>query len=153
MESTVNQKEKDISQVGVIVSKTDLQGIITEVNEGFVEASGYTKAELLGQPHNILRHPDVPKAVFKDMWDTLVAGKPWVSVVKNRCKDGSHYWVEANMTPISDSGRIVGYLSVRRAITAQEKETAQQFYREIDRGDKYIVNGYVRACKHFVSRV
>lgn len=143
MESTVNQKEKDISQVGVIVSKTDLQGIITEVNEGFVEASGYTKAELLGQPHNILRHPDVPKAVFKDMWDTLVAGKPWVSVVKNRCKDGSHYWVEANMTPISDSGRIVGYLSVRRAITAQEKETAQQFYREIDRGDKYIVNGYV----------
>ncbi len=82
-ECFVKSEEKDISPLGDIVSKTDLQGAILEVNDAFVTASGYEKKELIGQPHSILRHPDVPKVVFEDLWKTLKAGKPWVQVVKN----------------------------------------------------------------------
>lgn len=76
--------EKDISHLGTIISKTDLNGTITGVNEAFIQASGFSKEELLGQPHHMVRHPDVPKEVFKDMWATLKSGKPWVQIVKNR---------------------------------------------------------------------
>ncbi|BBP43724.1 methyl-accepting chemotaxis protein [Thiosulfativibrio zosterae] len=135
--------EKDISRLGTIVSKTDLKGTILEVNDAFVDASGYLKEELIGQPHNILRHPDVPKAVFKDMWATLQSGKPWVQIVKNRCKDGQYYWVEANVTPILENGKIIGFLSVRRAISEETKAAAAKLYKEIHRGNKQITNGYV----------
>lgn len=134
--------EKDISQLGTIISKTDLNGTIIEVNEAFIKASGYSKEELLGQPHNIVRDPDVPKAVFKDMWATLQSGKPWVQIVKNRCKDGQFYWVEANMTPLMDQGNIIGYLSVRRAVTDSMKQAAQNLYKEVARGRSRLVNGY-----------
>jgi len=135
--------ERDISKLGPIVSKTDLQGTILEVNEAFVEASGYVEAELIGQPHNILRHPDVPKAVFKDMWQTLQSGRPWVQVVKNRCKDGSYYWVEANVTPVLENGQVVGFQSVRNLVSDATKAAAQTLYQEIKKGKKTIRNGYV----------
>ena len=83
-----------------IVSRTDLKGRITFVNDDFLEASGFTEAELIGEPHNIVRHPDMPEAAFADLWATLKAGRPWTGMVKNRCKDGSFYWVIANATPI-----------------------------------------------------
>ncbi|MEA1990490.1 MAG: methyl-accepting chemotaxis protein [Pseudomonadota bacterium] len=135
--------EMDVSGLGSIVSKTDLNGTILEVNEAFIEASGYTEKELIGQPHNILRHPDVPKAVFKDMWQTLQSGKPWVQIVKNRCKDGRYYWVEANVTPVVKEGEVIGFQSVRTAVNESTKEAAQSLYQEINRGRKVIKNGYV----------
>lgn len=148
--------EKDISTLGIIVSKTDLFGTIQEVNEAFVVASGYEEHELLGQPHNILRHPDVPKAVFADMWETLKAGLPWVQVVKNQCKDGSYYWVQANVTPVVQNGEIVAYQSVRIPVDDDTKHAAESLYQQISAGKKriqngYIINGFDRLClfNHF----
>lgn len=135
--------EMDISGLGTIVSKTDLYGTITEVNEAFIQASGYSKEELIGQPHNIIRHPDVPKAVFKDLWTTLKSNRPWVQVVKNRCKDGRFYWVQANVTPLSENGQIIGYLSVRTKVDTAAKKAAENAYQAIASGKKSIKNGYV----------
>lgn len=135
--------EKDISLLGLIISRTDLNGTILEANDAFVEASGYEKDELIGQPHNILRHPDVPKAVFADMWQTLQSGKPWVQIVKNRCKNGDHYWVEANVTPILENGKVVGYQSVRTSVSGEMKESAQYLYGEIGKGRAKIQHGYL----------
>lgn len=109
----VTQKEYVLDADVKIVSRTDLQGNITSANEDFIEASGYNWSELLGQPHNILRHPDVPPAVFQDFWQSLKAGKPWSQIVKNRRKNGDHYWVQANATPIFEKGEITGYMSYR----------------------------------------
>lgn len=98
-----------------IVSKTDTKGLITYGNPIFIEFSGYTEAELIGTQHNIIRHPDMPRAAFKLAWSTIEAGKEFFGYVKNMSRDGSFYWVFAHITPDYDqSGRIVGYTSVRR---------------------------------------
>jgi PAS domain S-box-containing protein len=99
----------------IIVSKTDSRGIITYANRVFVRISGYSESELLGQPHNILRHPDMPRVVFKTMWETIRSGREIFAYVNNRCKNGDHYWVFAHVTPTFDGGgNIVGYHSSRR---------------------------------------
>ncbi len=98
----------------LIVSRTDTTGIITHFNQSFVEMSGYTGEEILGAPHHILRHPDMPPAAFKDLWDTVQQGKKWHGYVKNLRKDGAHYWVYATVIPNVRHGKIVGYTSVRR---------------------------------------
>lgn len=97
----------------VLVSTTDLKGRILYGNEAFVRISGYSKDELVGQPHNLIRHPDVPAEAFRDLWDTIARGVSWTGVVKNRRKNGDHYWVQANVTPLLDGNQVVGYLSVR----------------------------------------
>lgn len=118
-----------------IVSSTDPQGRITYVNGYFIEISGYTEAELLGQPHRMIRHPDMPAAAFADMWATLKKGRPWVGMVKNRCKNGDHYWVEANVSPIYDAlGQLEGYVSVRRKPTRTQVAEAERMYRDIREG-------------------
>ena len=117
-----------------IVSSTDPKGIIKQVNPAFVEASGFTEAELLGAPHNILRHPDMPEAAFKDLWDTVAAGKPWTGLVKNRRKNGDHYWVEAHVTPIRENGQTTGYLSVRRKPEHAQIAAAEALYKSIREG-------------------
>ena len=91
-----------------IVSRTDLKGRITYVNDDFVEAAGFTLDELIGQPHNLVRHPDMPEQAFADLWQTLKAGRPWTGLVKNRRKNGDHYWVVANATPVLDGGQVTG---------------------------------------------
>jgi aerotaxis receptor len=96
-----------------LVSTTDLKGRITYCNPAFIVVSGYAKEELLGQPHNMIRHPDMPEEAFRDMWTTIAAGLPWSAPVKNRRKDGSFYWVMANVTPLMEGDRPVGYMSVR----------------------------------------
>lgn len=111
-----NSREKVMRENDFIVSRTDLKGRITYGNRIFIEFSGYSEEELLGAPHNIIRHPDMPRGVFKFLWDTLAAEKECFAYVKNMAKDGSFYWVFANVTPSYDAqGRIDGYLSVRRA--------------------------------------
>jgi PAS domain S-box-containing protein len=108
--------EKVMRDNDFIVSKTDTKGRITYGNEIFMEFSGYSESELLGAQHNIIRHPDMPRGVFKFLWDTIATGKEIFAYVKNMAKDGSYYWVFANVTPDYDAnGNIIGYLSVRRA--------------------------------------
>ncbi|MBK8317216.1 MAG: PAS domain-containing protein [Betaproteobacteria bacterium] len=100
----------------LIVSKTDLKGQITYINKDFIDISGFTEAELIGQPHNIVRHPDMPVEAYIDMWADLKDGRPWTGLVKNRCKNGDHYWVAANATPLRENGQVVGFMSVRRQV-------------------------------------
>ena len=110
----VSEREIAYPQGRLIISRTDLDGIITHANDAFVELSGYAREDLIGQPHAILRHPDMPRAAFKDLWTTVAAGKKWHGYVKNLRKDGSHYWVYATAVPNVRGGKIVGYTSVRR---------------------------------------
>jgi methyl-accepting chemotaxis protein len=126
-----------------LISRTDLKGTILEANSEFIEISGYHHDEIIGQPHNILRHPDVPKAVFKDFWDTLHAGQGWTQMVKNRAKDGRHYWVVANAAPVVENGQITGYISVRTPPTEADKAAAAQAYKDISAGKKVIRHGHI----------
>lgn len=122
----ITQREFAFPPGQTLVSVTDLKGRITYCNPSFIWVSGYTREELQGQPHNLIRHPDMPAEAFRDMWETIQSGMPWTGLVKNRRKDGDHYWVQANATPMMDGERIVGFLSVRteparEAITAAER--------------------------------
>ncbi|HXU92272.1 MAG TPA: PAS domain-containing methyl-accepting chemotaxis protein [Gallionella sp.] len=117
-----------------IVSKTDLKGRITYINRPFLEISGFTEQELLGASHNIVRHPDMPPEAYKDLWHTLQAGKPWRGLVKNRCKNGDYYWVEANANPIWENGQITGYMSLRTKPNAEQVKAAEQVYRRFRDG-------------------
>ncbi|MFO1329009.1 MAG: methyl-accepting chemotaxis protein [Rubrivivax sp.] len=111
-----------------LVSVTDLKGRITYCNAAFIAVSGFQRSELMGQPHNIVRHPDMPEEAFRDLWDTIQAGLPWTGLVKNRRKDGSYYWVRANATPMTDGERITGYLSVRTSPGRDEVRAAEALY-------------------------
>ena len=126
-----------------MISRTDLQGTILEANLEFIEVSGYSKDELIGQPHNILRHPDVPEVVFKDLWQTLKSGSGWTQIVKNRTKDGRHYWVKANVAPVFEGEKIIGYTSVRKFATLEEIKLATDAYQKISQGKVIIKNGHI----------
>lgn len=126
-----------------LISKTDIHGNITYANPAFIEISGYSREELIGHPHNVVRHPDMPAAAFKDLWDTLRARKPWLGLVKNRRKDGGYYWVLANVMPIYEQGGVSGYASVRLKPSNEQVSDAQAFYDAINAGAN---TGY--AVKH-----
>jgi len=111
-----------------LVSVTDTKGRITYCNTAFVSASGYQASELLGEPHNIVRHPDMPEEAFRDMWDSIQQKLPWTGLVKNRRKNGDYYWVRANATPMLDGDQITGYLSVRTAPSRDEIAKAEMLY-------------------------
>ena len=117
----------------LIVSRTDTAGIITQCNQSFVDMSAYAMDELIGQPHSILRHPDMPAAAFRDLWDTVQAGRQWHGYVKNLRKDGGYYWVYAAVVPNIRDGRIVGYTSVRREPSRGNVEAAETRYAEMNR--------------------
>ena len=128
--ATPSSHEKVMREGDFIVSKTDLKGRITYCNRIFIEYSGYSEAELLGAPHYIIRHPDMPRGVFKFLWDTIGTGRECFAYVKNMAKDGGFYWVFANVTPAYDSqGRIEGYLSVRRAPKREAIDLLSGVYR------------------------
>jgi methyl-accepting chemotaxis protein len=110
----VTSNEVVLKDTTLIVSKTDLQGRITYINKDFLDISGFTEAELIGEPHNLVRHPDMPAEAFADFWNNLKQGRPWSGYVKNRCKNGDFYWVLANASPIFENGQITGYMSVRQ---------------------------------------
>jgi aerotaxis receptor len=111
-----------------LVSTTDLQGRILYCNPAFIDVSGYAREELLGQPHNLIRHPDMPAEAFRDLWATVQSGRPWSGVVKNRRKNGDHYWVQANVTPLFDGDRPIGYMSVRTEATRHDIDAAERLY-------------------------
>ncbi len=111
-----------------LISITDLKGRITYCNANFIAVSGYSKDELLGQPHNLIRHPDMPAEAYRDMWSTIQAGLPWTALVKNRRKNGDFYWVRANATPMRSGGKIVGYLSVRTHVSDEDIAAAEKLY-------------------------
>ncbi|MFT7721601.1 MAG: methyl-accepting chemotaxis protein [Roseateles sp.] len=111
-----------------LISITDLKGRITYCNTNFATVSGFTNAELMGQPHNLVRHPDMPEEAFRDLWDTIQKGLPWGALVKNRRKNGDYYWVHANATPVRDGDRIVGYLSVRTKPSDAAVRQCEQLY-------------------------
>ena len=117
-----------------IVTKTDLKGRITYANPAFVEISGFTHDELIGQPHNVVRHPDMPRDAFKDLWDTGKRNEPWKGLVKNRCKDGGYYWVDAYVTPLTQNGEKIGYMSVRSKPGDTQKAEAEALYKAINAG-------------------
>ncbi|QYF95229.1 PAS domain-containing protein [Massilia sp. PAMC28688] len=136
--SPVTHKEYVLGDTETVVSKTDLKGNITYVNADFVKISGFSEAELLGSPQNIVRHPDMPAAAFADFWETIKAGKAWTGLVKNRCKNGDHYWVEANAAPIIEGGKMVGFTSVRVKPSRQQVAAAEQAYKKINDGERAI---------------
>ena len=121
-----------------IYSRTDLKSIIVEANKAFADISGYTQEQMVGQPHNIVRHPDMPAEAFADMWRDLKAGRPWRALVKNRRSDGGFYWVVANASPVRENGQIVGYQSVRSRPSRDEVAAAEAVYKRIRDGDRSI---------------
>jgi len=127
---TPRAEERVLPDNSYIISKTDLKGRITYTNRIFMQMAGYTEAELLGTQHNIIRHPDMPRGTFKLLWDTIAQGKEFFAYVKNLSKDGSFYWVFANVTPDRDTqGNITGYLSVRRKPRQEAIEAVTPIYR------------------------
>jgi len=124
----VTNREIELNEDDLLVSKTDPGGRITFVNKAFVDISGFTEDELIGSPHNLVRHPHMPKEAFVDMWKTIKAGRPWESFVKNRTKTGDFYWVRANITPIVERGEIVGFISIRSKPSRQQVASAETAY-------------------------
>jgi len=133
----VTKVEKQVQEGAFLVSMTDTRGIITYANDEFVRLSGFTQDELIGQPHNLVRHPDMPAAAFADLWSTVKAGKPWHGYVKNRSKDGAFYWVDANVTPVVEQGQTVGYVSIRSKPSRSQIREAERIYALVNQGKSF----------------
>lgn len=131
----VTQQEYQYPDDATLMSTTDVNSHITYANDAFIEVSGFASEDIISQPHNIVRHPDMPPQAFKDMWATLQQGFPWTALVKNRRRNGDHYWVRANVVPIIRGGKTRGYLSVRTKPTVAEITETQLLYDKINRGE------------------
>ncbi|SEM52083.1 methyl-accepting chemotaxis sensory transducer with Pas/Pac sensor [Pseudomonas sp. ok272] len=134
----VTQREISLASEQKLISTTDARGVITYCNDAFVEISGFDRADLIGAPQNIVRHPDVPPAVFAHMWGALKQGRPWMGIVKNRSRNGDHYWVNAYVTPIFEGSQVVGFESVRVKPTADQIRRAESLYKRITQGGPAI---------------
>ncbi len=132
----VTQREYDFPENATLLSTTNVDSHVAYANESFLAVSGFTAEEIVGQPHNLVRHPDMPREAFADMWATLKAGQSWTALVKNRRKDGDHYWVRANATPVVREGRLVGYMSVRTKPSRTEVQAAENLYGRFVRGEQ-----------------
>ena len=134
----IGDKDEEVTfeEAGVlnrsIVSRTDLKGNITFANRAFCTLSGYDKNELIGAPHSIIRHPDMPKAAFKDMWNTIQSNQKWHGFVKNLRKDGKYYWTEAFIEPLfNENGEKIGYIAARKPVGPKDKEEFEKKYKQI----------------------
>ncbi|TKB56040.1 methyl-accepting chemotaxis protein [Ferrimonas aestuarii] len=130
----VTQKEKPLSNECILLSTTDLHGNIKYANDTFVDVAEFSYEELIGSPHNIVRHPDMPEAAFESMWTRLKQGKPWMGIVKNRSKSGDHYWVNAYVAPVFENGQPVEMQSVRRKPTPNQVASAESVYQQLNQG-------------------
>lgn len=142
MNLPVTGREYKLKPNDFLISRTDKTGRITYANHSFIEVSGYSRDELLGQPHNILRHPDMPSAAFADLWEVIKSGQTWAGMVKNRRKNGDHYWVYAHVAPILENGQIQGYVSMRTKAADETIEATEEVYRQIreDDSDRWYVS-------------
>ena len=148
----VTNTEYPVSDETLIVSKTDLKGKLTYFNDDFIAAAGFTSAELMGQPHNIVRHPEMPPEAFDNLWTTLKAGKPWLGAVKNRRKNGDFYWVLATASPIRENGEVKGFTSIRTKLPPDQRALAEEVYaaiREQRRHSYRIDAGIIRRRSAF----
>ncbi|MNO64473.1 Aerotaxis receptor [compost metagenome] len=134
----VTQRERTYPAEQRLISTTDKRGVISYANDAFVDISGYSHEELIGSPHNLVRHPDVPPAVFEHMWTTLKKGRPWMGIVKNRCRNGDHYWVNAYVTPVFEHNEVVGFESVRVKPTEEQIRRAEALYGRLNAGKPAI---------------
>ncbi|MDQ2075453.1 PAS domain-containing methyl-accepting chemotaxis protein [Marinimicrobium sp. ABcell2] len=134
---SVTGKEVSIPPGSELVSSTDTNGNILFYNELFHDVSGFSHEELQGAPHNVVRHPHMPEAVFAAMWQTIQSGRPWMGIVQNRCKNGDHYWVDAYVTPVRERGEIKGYESVRVPADPQRVQRAKQVYQRVAQGQAF----------------
>ncbi len=123
--------EEYIFEQGLIVSSTNLEGNITYANRKFCETSGYAKDELIGEGHNIIRHPNMPKSIFQELWNMIQSGKEWTGVIKNLRKDGKYYWVYSHISPIETDGTISGYTAARRPASETEIEETITLYGDL----------------------
>lgn len=124
-------KEYKLKQNTIMISETDTKGIITYVNNAFCEASGYTKEELIGKPHNMIRHPSMPKGLFERIWFNLKASKAWSGAIKNLRKDGSYFWVDAEIVPINDENKVTQYyVAAYRALSEKNRDEAETMYEQ-----------------------
>lgn len=130
----VTQREIKLQPTSHLVSSTNLKGVITHCNQEFIDISGFNEKELHGAAHNIVRHPDMPPAAFADMWATLKQGNHWIGLVKNRVKNGDHYWVDAYVTPLYDGTNVVGYESVRVHADEDQIARASKAYALMNKG-------------------
>lgn len=151
----VTQQERRLTRnESNLLTVTDPKGQILYANDAFVQVSGYAIEELLGQPHNMIRHPDMPEEAFRDMWATIQRGQSWFGTVKNRCKNGDYYWVRAGVTPIHEAGQITGYLSVRQAATPEQVAAASALYAKMREYPKrYVLQGGAVVDRSFARRV
>ncbi len=140
----VTQNEVSFPNGTVLITKTDTRGIITYANDAFIAISGFSRAELLGKSHNIVRHPDMPAQTFKWLWDTLKSERPWRGMVKNRCKNGDFYWVRATISPVIENSKIIGYVSVRKLPLRAQVAEAELLYRQLSQTGNQIVSKYER---------
>ena len=124
----VTQQECEVPQGHFLITTTDPRGVITYANQAFIDISGYREDGLIGKNHNIIRHPDMPEAAFRDLWQTIQTGQSWRGPVKNRCKNGDHYWVDAYVTPVMQNGQVVEYQSIRTPLSASVKQRADRLY-------------------------
>jgi len=132
----VTQKEIKITENQILISTTDTKGVITSANRTFVDVSGFDEEELINSSHNIVRHPDMPEVAFKDMWENLKQGNPWIGIVKNRAKSGDHYWVKAYAAPMIVNGELTGYQSVRTQASPEEIQRAEHIYKNLSEKKK-----------------
>ncbi|MBI3774734.1 MAG: methyl-accepting chemotaxis protein [Gammaproteobacteria bacterium] len=130
----VTTTEKQLRDSTAIISTTNLKGMIESINQDFLDISGFNETELIDKAHNIVRHPDVPPAAFGNLWESLKAGKSWMGIVKNRCKNGDYYWVDAYVAPIYENEQVIGYQSVRTKLSAEDCTRAARLYTEISSG-------------------
>lgn len=149
----VTNQETVIPDGVFIYSRTDLKGRITEANPAFAQISGYPVEAMLGKPHNLVRHPDMPREAFADLWRNLQRGRPWQAIVKNRRSDGGFYWVLANASPVRENGQIVGYQSIRFKPTREQIYAAEEAYRRIREGDRSLAIVDGRAVSPRARRV
>lgn len=146
----VTDKQRIMVEGTILATKTDLKGVITYVNQDFINISGYSEQELLGSSHNIVRHPDMPVGAFQSLWDTVKQGLPWEGIVKNRCKNGDYYWVHANVIPITENSDIVGYMSVRTIPSQQQIDKADALYRAIKAGHASLGPSWLQKTKMMI---
>ena len=134
----ITNREEPVEKDDRLISTTNLKGVIESANDAFCRVAGFSEQELTGKAHNIVRHPDMPEAVYTDFWDTLKAGKPWMGIIKNRCKNGDHYWVSGFVSPVYEGDQHIGFQSVRTQATDAQKRRAERLYARMRRGGSVV---------------